>query len=444
MDRVLAVRQGMLCWITGTIYLDMPLKPNILDDIAKDLAIAVPPPRERYTNPNTGEDLIMVEDESGRLRLTGAVLKDQLLVTGAIVSVMGTENRDGEFEVIDLKVAGLPSQRPRYSFEGQSPETTSNKPTKIALVSGLQLTGETGATLSHDLLLEFLLGESASPILQNLGSQISRLVILGNSLAESNPLGVRDDPFAPGALSKKAIMTASSKKYGYDASTYNPAPTAQLDTFLSTLLPSLPITIIPGDTDPANVSLPQQPLHPALFPRSRAYADPPNPSATNKSAGTYPSQKKKNPPPPEYPFHSTTNPSYASLSGRLCLFTAGQPTTDIMKYVPIDDDITTLELMEATLNWRLIAPTAPDTLWCYPYQSGDPFVIADGKCPSLYAVGNAEKFATRKIDIDDGESLRLVSVPSFSESGEIALVDLQTLETNVVKIGIEGEAAATE
>lgn len=36
-ERVLDVRQGELCWVTGTVYMDMPLKPNILDDISKDV-----------------------------------------------------------------------------------------------------------------------------------------------------------------------------------------------------------------------------------------------------------------------------------------------------------------------------------------------------------------------------------------------------------------------
>lgn len=38
MDRVLDVRQGALCWVTGTVYMDLPLKPNILDDVAKDVS----------------------------------------------------------------------------------------------------------------------------------------------------------------------------------------------------------------------------------------------------------------------------------------------------------------------------------------------------------------------------------------------------------------------
>jgi DNA polymerase delta subunit 2 len=37
-ERVLDVRQGKLCWVAGTIYMDMPLKPNILDDISKDVS----------------------------------------------------------------------------------------------------------------------------------------------------------------------------------------------------------------------------------------------------------------------------------------------------------------------------------------------------------------------------------------------------------------------
>jgi DNA polymerase delta subunit 2 len=36
-DRVLDVRQGQLCWVVGTVYMEMGLKPNVLDDIAKEV-----------------------------------------------------------------------------------------------------------------------------------------------------------------------------------------------------------------------------------------------------------------------------------------------------------------------------------------------------------------------------------------------------------------------
>jgi hypothetical protein len=37
-ERVLDVRQGELCWVVGTVYMDLPMKPNILDDVAKDVS----------------------------------------------------------------------------------------------------------------------------------------------------------------------------------------------------------------------------------------------------------------------------------------------------------------------------------------------------------------------------------------------------------------------
>jgi DNA polymerase delta subunit OB-fold domain len=36
-DRVLDVRQGELGWIVGTVYMDLPLKPNVLEDLARDV-----------------------------------------------------------------------------------------------------------------------------------------------------------------------------------------------------------------------------------------------------------------------------------------------------------------------------------------------------------------------------------------------------------------------
>ena len=95
--------------------MEMPLKPNVLDDIGKEHWIAAPPPRVKYTD--NENDQIMLEDESGRLRLTGWTLKGTLLVTGAIIAVIGTENKDGDFEVLDLRVADLPRQPQRWERE---------------------------------------------------------------------------------------------------------------------------------------------------------------------------------------------------------------------------------------------------------------------------------------------------------------------------------------
>ena len=338
-DRVLDVRQGELCWVAGTVYMDMPLKPNILDDISKDHWIAAPPPREKYISPS-GYDQTMLEDESGRLRIIGTPLQVSMLVTGCIIAVMGTENSNGEFEIIDLKYPDLARQPQRWERDeaeaalanssGKQKKFESKPGGQVAIVSGLSINGDEADTFTLDLLMEFLLGEASAPSMQNKAGRISRLMIAGNSITEGNPLHNRDEHEG-----KKL-----SKKYGYDSSAYNPAPTRHLDDFLASLLPSMPITILPGDTDPANVSLPQQPIHPAMFPRSRNYG----PCSETGPVGW---------------FDSVTNPWEGDIDGWRIMGNGGQPTDDVFKYVEGDDR---LEMMENLLRWRCGAPTAPDTL----------------------------------------------------------------------------------
>lgn len=425
-DRVLDVRQGELCWVVGTVYMDMPLKPSILDDISKDHWIAAPPPREKYVSPS-GEDKAMLEDESGRLRLLGTPLQSEILVTGCIIAVMGTENAEGNFEVIDIKIPDLAPQPARWHFDSTLAEKPSSG--KLAIVSGLDITGDSGETLPLDLLQEFLIGESASPSLQAQAASITRLLIVGNSLAEASPIDRHDD----NPTAKKSL---TAKKYGYDSAAYNPLPSNQLDSLIASIVPSLPITLIPGASDPANVAIPQQPLHAALFPQSRAYAAPPIPKSGPISKPSKP-EKSKPTPADAFPFHPATNPAYLSLNGHLLLATAGQTIHDIEKYLAPHAYDSPIDLLEATLRWRNIAPTAPDTLWCYPYQTGDPFVIRDGMCPHLYVVGSQPRFETRVVEGAAGARVRCVCVPRFSRTGEVVLVDLATLECELVRLRVE-------
>jgi len=52
----------------------------------------------------------MLEDASGRIRLVGDPLKAVRLVTGVIIGVLGMENPNGDFEVVDVCDAGLAPQ----------------------------------------------------------------------------------------------------------------------------------------------------------------------------------------------------------------------------------------------------------------------------------------------------------------------------------------------
>lgn len=348
-DRVLDVRQGQLCWVVGTIYMDMPLKPNILEDISKEHWVAGPPPRQSYFSKD-GETQIMLEDESGRLRLTGAMLLQTLLVTGVIVAVLGTENANGDFEVLDIHIPELARQPERWerdAAEADNEKMAVDRPStsgqKIALVSGLEISGTEADTLRLSLLSEYLLGESLDEDDQHATARISRLIISGDSIASDVIIHA-----PPGDDQRKA----GNKKYGYDAAAYNPAPTKHLDHFLAELLPTIPITLMSGEQDPANSSLPQQAIHPAMFPHSRTYGQQNLAEPEEQDPGW---------------FDSVTNPWDGDIDGWRFLGTSGQPVDDILKYVDLGgpDGKSAdgrLEVMESMLRWRCCAPTAPDTL----------------------------------------------------------------------------------
>lgn len=391
-DRVLDVRQGEICWVTGTVYMDMPLKPNILDDISKDHWIAAPPARLKYTD--STNDQIMLEDESGRIRLCGGAIISEMLVTGCVISVMGSETVDGDFEVIDVAFPGLPPQ-----ILAKSPKVTKAEGGKyVAIVSGLKISGELHESFETHLLVEYLIGELTGPQDQSSASKITRLILAGNSLSDASPLSTtRED----------TTSKTKFKKYGYDSSAYNPLPITALDNLLSSLLSSIPVDLMPGDTDPANVSLPQQPIHPTMFPQSKAFL-----GST---------------------FNSVTNPYECDIGGVNFVGTSGQTIDDIYKYVEGDDR---LAMMERTLSWRHVAPTCPDTLWSYPFQNIDPFVLE--KCPEVYFVGNQPRFETCLVEGSKGQRCRMVAVPKFAETGEVVLVDLETLGCEVVRICVEG------
>lgn len=56
------------------------------------------------------------------------------------------------------------------------------------------------------------------------------------------------------------------------------------------------------------------------------------------------------------------------------------------------------------------------------------------QCPHLYFVGNQPEFGTKTITGTEGQEVRLITVPTFSASRELVLVDNETLEVTRVKI----------
>ncbi|KAL7599089.1 hypothetical protein Lser_V15G26377 [Lactuca serriola] len=112
------------------------------------------------------------------------------------------------------------------------------------------------------------------------------------------------------------------------------------------------------------------------------------------------------------------------------LGTFGQNIDDLEKYSEAKDK---LEFMERTLRWRHLAPTAPNTLGCYPFTDRDPFFIES--CPHVYFVGNQEKYATRIVK--GSQVVRVICVPMFSETGIAVMVNLKNLECHTSSFGTD-------
>ncbi|TDH13382.1 hypothetical protein EPR50_G00056930 [Perca flavescens] len=157
---------------------------------------------------------------------------------------------------------------------------------------------------------------------------------------------------------------------------------------------SVPVDVMPGQFDPTNYTLPQQPLHRCMFPL----------------ASVFPT------------LQLASNPHQAHIHGVRFLGTSGQNVSDIQKYSSMEDH---LEILEETLRLRHLAPTAPDTLGCYPFYQKDPFILEE--CPHVYFSGNAPKFGSKLVKGADGQEVLLVCVPDFSSSQTASLVNLRTL-----------------
>ncbi|KAI0060886.1 hypothetical protein BV25DRAFT_912021 [Artomyces pyxidatus] len=429
--RVLDVLKGQLCYIVGTVYMEMPLKPNVLEDIGRDHSIPAPPPLDKIHSPN---DSIMLEDESGRIQLVGDRLKNTQLVTGVIAGALGVETISGEFEVVDICFPGMAPQEESGDDDVEENESVDQGQEEyVAFISGLDIGSQSPSEAQTQMLAEYLSGEAGGIDDQISASQITRLMILGNSLAPIAGAGTEVEP----EKGKKSC------RYGYDNTSFSPHPTINLSAHLHDIARSIPIHLLPGASDPSGTILPQQSFPRAMFGKASRYS--------SFSCETNPTYVRLSPGPPDEPISkgkgkSTSSLKLASTSGsakpkrrpRTVLATSGQPLSDMFKYLP-SPPATRLNLAEATLRWRHMAPTAPDTLWCHPFFHSDPFILA--QTPDIYAIGCQPNFSSRLVR-EGKRRCRIVLIPSFSESGVLVLVSLKTLDVRLVRFAAESRGNA--
>lgn len=383
-ERVLDIRMGVRSYIIGTIFKEMPLKPNVLREYTQEQAILLVPEKKNFVSE---KDVLILEDETGRIKLiidSAEMVSDNL--TGTVVAACGEQVEGGAFKVESIIRPGWPTQVPR------SVATSEEK--FVILTSGLDIGTPTFNPLLSALMSDFICGELGGKEQNSVSSRIARVLLCGNTFCSEEEVPasskLRDHTKSFSALDQARLEIILKES----------------DAFVYGLAASVPVDVIPGPKDPSNYSIPQQPLNKCLFPRASQL------STCNLSV---------------------TNPYLATIDGVEFLGHCGQPTKNIMNYTTLKTGQTVLDVLLSTLEWRHLAPTAPDTLSSYPFKVHDPFIIET--CPHVYFVSDQDKFETRRVVGTQGQVVQLISVPSFVKTKTFVLLNLQTLDCHPVTVG---------
>ncbi|XP_015838416.1 DNA polymerase delta subunit 2 [Tribolium castaneum] len=356
------------CVVIGTLFKNQKLKPSILKQLAEEDQLVPQPIVTHFTDKS---DELFIEDELQRYLIISCIPCDYL-VTGISCALLGTADDKGRFIVEDYTFADFRPQIPRPLLDDSA---------FVIFLSGLDLVNSPQCDLNLQLFTFWLSG--LCDVAPFRASKITRVIIAGNS--------IRNTP----EQVKPSISMLSRRPESSDSID----AVKLLDKFLLQLGQVIDVDVMPGENDPSNRILPQKPMHRCMFPQSGVY----------KSV------------------NQVSNPYFYSLGGVRILGTSGQPVRDVMRYCEITDP---LEVLENCLKWGHLAPTAPDTLGCFPFYDSDPFIIEE--CPHVFFAGNQEKFSARECTGPDGQKVTLISVPEFSRTLQGCILNLKTMECNSI------------
>eukprot|EP00949_MAST-11_sp_MAST-11-sp1_P002108 g2108.t1 len=402
MSKIIDVRVGVDCVISGAVFKVMKDKPNVLDEYTEAMIMAGG--REHKSNYASASDSLVLEDESGRVAIRpsdGSTIDPQILCSGIVLAIRGHVAADGDFVATDFCFA-LPRAR-------GAPKPAPQNGT-VLLISSLGISRQ--PSLQLQLLADYVTGQCGDP-LAGKAAAITRVIIIGGCSARQAALQTKDseaDAPSPSSLSKSASDAVSESAHSqtltdgvqfHAAADHIAADVQGLDNFIAQIARSVPVDFIPGHADPTNFGMPQQPFHPCLMPSCMGFGE---------------------------AFNAVTNPHEFRLGNVTFLGHDGSPTSDILKFTTIADD---MDALESTLRWQHVAPTAPDTLDCYPYVKNDPFVI--NYSPDVFFCGGAKQFASRKVSISEEHETLLLTIPRFDATGVAVRLDLASGQATEIR-----------
>ncbi|KAF6203390.1 hypothetical protein GE061_003809 [Apolygus lucorum] len=363
------------CVLIGIVYKHQELHPSILKDISEELQVV---PQQKMVRFVDEKDELILEDEVQRIRLCGDI-DVHSLVTGVVVALLGRVSSD-RFNVEKVCYSG-PMSPSGLTLKAQDPERY------LVIVSGFELAHASDSLLPLKMFTDWVTGWLGDPSDQHRNSRIALVLIAGNLLR-----GISE--------SKDGKIINTNVENSSDVLTTVKAA----DDILADLAETVHVELMPGEFDPTNLMLPQQPLHYKMFPSASSFSS----------------------------LHGATNPHSFEVENRLVTGSSGQSIDDIGRYSNLQDP---LEALESTFRWGHISPTCPDTLPSYPYFDDDPFVI--DRQPDIYFSANHDQYQSKMISCTHKggikQDVRLVVVPSFNKTKScVVIVDLRKMTVHSV------------
>lgn len=512
--RVIDLTPGQPSIVVGVLYKEMKSLPHFLKEFQKELLrldagdddddddnndgegeamlgldeVAVPPDvdgegdgtEEQQHQQDEEASELYLEDSSGRVRLVGSSsiasappLAPQVC-TGMVLAVLGSLNEHGEIEVMDWALSGIPQPRPSLRLAPAAAGAKRPPPCYIGFLSGFHITAgyDPRQALRLQLLVDFLNGNVGSEATRSTAARISRLVIGGNTLGptEINELKSKVMLEPQDHVRLKLSERDNTATVVCEAASLMP----QMDALMAALSQTVEVELMPGDYDISNAFLPQQPIHSLLLPRASRYStlrmvtNPyefsavlPVPNATGASQEVKEGEGDDSV--VEVEQSATKNGAGQRKAGEeeLHFFvSAGQNVRDVLRQSSFHKGT---EAMRQMLASGCASPTAPNTLWSYPFSEGDPFIFTHP--PHCFVACEQPKFESALVSIPQLElagapavneeeaaasvrggssepttMVRVLCVPSFSSSGALVLVDVNspTLETVCVDFSLDG------
>ena len=216
----------------GTLFKNQKLKPSILKQITNFHNLDYQPISQEKLLSDT--DSIFLEDSDQKYMLVGDIDLG-VLITGITCGVLAKDGGNGKLTVIDICYVECPSQVPRSVPENDY---------FVLFVSGIDFLNSSKTALPFQGFIEWLKGHENQ---QHFG----HLVIAGNSVSTHDTKENKVTLWSRDKFKEESLMAVQT-----------------FDQLLSQLLDVIDVSLMPGEFDPSDVILPQQPLHKCMFPKS--------------------------------------------------------------------------------------------------------------------------------------------------------------------------------